>query len=158
MNDPHDSEERHNTMEGAREPVATGDELAALDRHVKKKRPGKSKVKELGIFTVGIGILLAILTLWLSLMLQPAPGQPRSAALVAVPVAISVIYIVLGALTLRFKSRAIIQVTIGLVVLGFLLDLLIGFNVVKAVISGLIIALIVKTGREALDEVSQEAV
>jgi hypothetical protein len=118
----------------------------------------RTKVQELAIFTVGIGVLLAVLTLWLSFALQPEPGRQRSAYLIAVPLAISAVYVVLGVLTGKVKSPSIITATMVVVVLGFVLDLAIAFNIVKAVLDVLVIMLVMKTGREALQEVRPKAV
>ena len=109
-----------------------------------------TKVQELGIFATGIGVLLAALTLWLNYAVQPDPGRERSLGVIAIALGFGAVYVVLGVLTLLLKSRVIIQLTISIVVLGLLLDLLIGFNVIKAIISGLVICLVIKTGRQAL--------
>jgi hypothetical protein len=118
----------------------------------------RTKVQELSIFTIGIGIILAVLTLWLTFALQPTPGEERSSLLLIVPLAIAVTYVVLGFLVRKFKSPGLIILTMILVAAGFGIDLIIGFNIVKAVIDVLVISMIVKTGREALTEINPEAV
>ena len=118
----------------------------------------RTKAQELSIFTIGIGIILAVLTLWLTFALQPTPGQQRSQLLLIVPLVIAATYVVLGFLVRKLKSPGIIILTMILVAAGFAIDLIIGFNVVKAVIDVLVISMIVKTGREALTEVNPEPV
>ena len=99
-----------------------------------------------------------MLTLWLTFALQPTPGQQRSQLLLIVPLVIAATYVVLGFLVRKLKSPGIIILTMILVAAGFAIDLIIGFNVVKAVIDVLVISMIVKTGREALTEVNPEPV
>lgn len=118
----------------------------------------RTKAQELSIFTIGLGIILAVLTLWLTFALQPTPGQQRSQLLLIVPLVIAATYVVLGFLVRKLKSPGIIILTMILVAAGFAIDLIIGFNVVKAVIDVLVISMIVKTGREALTEVNPEPV
>lgn len=118
----------------------------------------RTKVQELSIFTIGIGIILAVLTLWLTFALQPTPGQERSPLLLVVPLAIAVTYVVLGLLIRKFKSSSIIILTMIFVAAGFAIDIIIGFNIVKAVIDVLVISMIAKTGWEALTEVNPEPV
>jgi hypothetical protein len=113
----------------------------------------RTKVQELGIFAIGIGILLAALLLWLMYATSPQPGRERSSVFPAVTLSICAICVVLGVLTLRLKSRLIIQLTVAVLILGFIAELLISFNVIKAIISACVIWLIIKTGREALKEV-----
>jgi len=93
-----------------------------------------------------------VLTIWLSFAMRPDPGQQRSILLIAVPLAISVVFIALGILTRKLKTPAIITATMVVIVVGFALDLLIAFNVVKAIIDVAVIALVIKTGKEALEE------
>ena len=118
----------------------------------------RTKAQELSIFTIGLGIILAVLTLWLTFALQPTPGQQRSQLLLIVPLVIAATYVVLGFLVRKLKLPGIIILTMILVAAGFAIDLIIGFNVVKAVIDVLVISMIVKTGREALTEVNPEPV
>ena len=118
----------------------------------------RTKAQELSIFTIGLGIILAVLTLWLTFALQPTPGQQRSQLLLIVPLVIAATYVVLGFLVRKLKSPGIIILTMILVAAGFAIDLIIGFNVVKAAIDVLVISMIVKTGREALTEVNPEPV
>ncbi len=119
---------------------------------------GLTKIQELSIFTIGIGIILALLALWLTFALQQIPEQERSPLFLIVPLAIAVTYVVLGFLVLKFKSSGIIILTMILVAAGFAIDLIIGFNIVKAVIDVVVISMIVKTGRKALAEVNSEPV
>ncbi len=128
-------------------------EFADLEQYVKTTTFIKrGKIRELGIFTVGIGVILALLTFWISFAMSSAPGRQISMVSMAEPLTISVIYIVCGILTMQLKTRPIILTTIVLVTLGFALELLIRFDSIKAVISLLAIGLIVKTGGEALKE------
>lgn len=110
-------------------------------------------IRDLSTFTIGIGILMAVLTLWLTYAMQPSAGQQPSLLLVVVPLVISVVYIILGVLVRRLKSPGVVIATMLLVAAGFAIDLVIAFNIVKAAIDILIIFMIVKTGRSALVEI-----
>ncbi len=113
----------------------------------------RTKVQELSIFTVGIGVVLAALTLWLSFALRSEPGKERTTLMLVVPLLISAVLILLGVLTSIFKNPLMLTITMVFVVLGFGIDLVIGFNVVKAAIDVLVIALVVNTWRQAMKEV-----
>ncbi len=117
--------------------------------------PMRTKTDELGIFTIGIGIVFAALSLWLTFTLRPNPGRQQSLLAVVVTLAICAIYVVLGILTRRTKSAGQIQLTVAFVVLGFLVDLALGFSILKLFISGFVIFLIVKTGVQAIGEVHE---
>jgi hypothetical protein len=103
-----------------------------------------------------IGIAL---TLWLTMMLTPPLGaESLPAVVLAVPLSICAVFITLGALTLSVRSPLVIQATMGFLALGLIVDLLLGFNVVKLLISGGIAWLIIKTGNEALQEAGKTAI
>lgn len=116
----------------------------------------KSKVTELGVFAIGIGVLIAVVVLVVANSVLP-PQPPMSGPQLVLPLGICGAFIVLGALTLILKNRVIILITVALLVLGLVLDLAIGFNPIKLLISGAIIWLIIKTGKEAAQEVNKGA-
>lgn len=120
--------------------------------HPESKNPKKrSKVDELGIFAIGLGIITGALELWLSYATPRAGGVDRS---VGVSLLGSAVYVVLGILTYFINgSSAIIVTTVALVVVGFLASLLINFSVVNAIVSVVVVLLVVKTGYDALKEV-----
>jgi hypothetical protein len=127
-------------------------EQARGEQSALQGRPARSKVRELGIFTAGIGIIVGTLCFWAFFILEPPPGKSNSLTVFAFPLSLSVLYIVLGVLNLMVRNRALIGYTICLVVIGFLIEMLIDFNIIKAVISAIIIWLIIKNGGEALAE------
>ncbi len=135
--------------------IVTADKPSKRQRKL-EGRNAQSKVRELGIFTTGIGIILGALCFWLYFVLSPPPGQSKSLTFYAFPLSLSILYIGLGALNLAVQSRAVIACTIVVVVIGFLIEMLIGFSIIKAVISALVIWLIVKNGSEAMAECSAE--
>lgn len=118
-------------------------------------KPKRTKVQELSIFTVGIGVILAALTLWLTFAMEPT-YSPHTKWAFRFAMLISVIYVALGAMTGVLKNRPIIMTTMVVLVAGLLTDLLLGLSIPKAVVSGLIIMLVVKTGRQALAEVNPD--
>ncbi len=113
----------------------------------------RSKVNDLGIFAIGIGLIGAAMSIWTYVLAQRDPTIDLSPSVLAVPLGICATFVVLGILTLTLKSRPVIMATMGLLVLGLVADLLLSLNVGKLVISGLIIWLVVKTGNEAMQEV-----
>lgn len=116
----------------------------------------RTKVQELSIFTVGIGVILGALTLWFTYSVRPELGSDRSTLTLVVPLVVSVVLIILGVLTGILKSPAIINATMVFVALGFLLDMAIGLNVIKAVFEALVVVLVIKTGLGAVKEVKSE--
>lgn len=138
-----------------RQPGTTADGLPSIATNVEVRKTGK--IRELGIFTVGVGIIVAALTLYITFIIGPGPGVAVSPIALVLPLSMSVVYIVLGILTQRSANPTIIQVTMALVTLGFVFDLVVGFHIIKAVITGAVIGLIIKTGLEALKELEPPA-
>ena len=134
--------------------IPDSSELERLSQHVSEELPvtPRGKIKELSIFTIGLGVILAVLTSWLSYAMQPVTGQGRSALTLLVPLGISMLFIILGVLTRCIGTPLIVKITMATVTVGFGLDLLLGFNVIKAIIVCVIIGLVFKTGRQALIE------
>ena len=118
--------------------------------------PSRSKVQELSIFTAGVGVILIWLTLWMWYVMGREPGRASALAL-GVPLGVGAVFIVLGALTARTPRPWLIKLTVAAVALGFVVDLLAGFHVVKAVLFVFVIGAILKTGGEALAEVRAAA-
>lgn len=113
----------------------------------------RTKVEELSIFTIGIGIIIAALSVWAAFVLTPAPGTEASYLWLGIPVGLGGLFIVLGGLLRRFPSPVLVLTILFAVVGGLLLDLVVGFNMAKAAISLVIIVLILKSGLDALAEV-----
>lgn len=114
----------------------------------------RTKVQELSIFSCGVGVVVCVLTLWLSVVMRPEPGRHQSVMIVALPILFGVVLIVLGVLTRKVASRAIVVTTVIVVMLGFVADMVVAFHPGRAVVDGLIVAFIAKSGLEAYREIS----
>jgi hypothetical protein len=120
-------------------------------------RDKSTKINELGVFTIGIGVLIAALAIWFWFMLDPPRGKVRDFKTVAIPVAFGAVYILLGLLTLKLRSRMIIQITSGLVTVGLLLELINSFHIGKLILSGIAIWLINTTAKGAVADVQESS-
>ena len=128
--------------------------MKGVSKYAPRKTQGK--VRELGIFTIGIGVIIAVVTLWLTFALQPTSGEQGSPLLVVVPLVSSGVYVLLGFLVRKLRTSGTIILTLVLVAAGFVIDLAIGANIVKGTIDAVIILLVTKTGRAAIKEVAAE--
>lgn len=111
----------------------------------------RSKVRELGVFAVGLGAILMALTAWIIWGVR-RPGPPvllSRAALLLIP---GFVMAVSGVLLLVLRSRMCVKMTVAVLTLAFVADALLSFNPVKLLISGGCVYLIWKTGRQALTE------
>ena len=69
-----------------------------------------------------------------------------------IPLVAAGLLMLLGLAIKLTRSKAVIYLTLSLVVLMFVGDLLLGLNPYKVLISGSILYLIIKNGREAIRE------
>ena len=106
------------------------------------------KIKELGVFAIGIGMIFGALILYVN---QIAPAR-RPVNQLFIPLAIPATFVVAGILTLLVRRKPIIILTTSLVIIGFAVDLLLALNLVKALISVAASLLVLKTARLALLE------
>jgi ABC-type transport system involved in multi-copper enzyme maturation permease subunit len=116
----------------------------------------KSKISELAVFTAGLGGIIVILMLYLLLMIPGPDGITLTSVLYAVVPGIVILSI--GALLGTVRSRWAILLAMALVNLVLLVDALLSFNLIKILISACIASLVIKTGREALQEVDGNVV
>ncbi|MDB2686163.1 hypothetical protein N9Y42_03040 [Mariniblastus sp.] len=111
----------------------------------------RSKIDELAIFTAGLGGIIAAVLIWLTIATPTNAGRSIS-AFITPPLVAACLLMLLGLVIKLTRNKAVIYFTLALVVLLFLVDLLLGFNPIKALISGTILYLIIKNGREAIRE------
>ena len=76
MNTSNADNEFQGFMENSEPVVPTETELGLLNLNLKAEVIRTGKIRELGIFTVGIGIIITLLTLWISFVAAPVPGRP----------------------------------------------------------------------------------
>ena len=121
-----------------------------------EKQP-RSKVSELGIFAVGLGILTIVLPIYVVAMsFDPRPIPPEAFVLMSLPGAAMVL---MGSLLLAVRNAAFVHLTAWVVTLAFVADFLLSFriNPIKFVISGGCVWLVWKTTLQALEELDDIA-
>lgn len=106
------------------------------------------KTKELGVFGIGIGVIFGALMLYANHI----SSAKRPIEELSLPLAIPASFIVAGFLTMLLRLKPIIILTTGLAIIGFAADLFLSFNPIKALISGAVVLLVLKTARLALIE------
>lgn len=112
----------------------------------------RTRIDELSIFTIGLGVIISLFSIWASFILQPAPGTQRSLVGLAFPVGLGLLYVILGVLTKQRRNVALVIVTLVAVCGGLLVDLVLDFSVIKVVVNGILIACILKFGLDGLAE------
>ena len=115
---------------------------------------GRTKLDELGIFTIGIGVLSIILPLLSTFELRPDQDADFRSMILVISLVFGSLLIALGILVRRLKNPKLIYLTMAIFVAGSALDILGGLHPIRTVISLVILALIIQTGRAALAEVS----
>jgi hypothetical protein len=111
----------------------------------------KSKITELGVFCIGLGFLFAVLATMV-LAISPRRDPAPNSVFYTIAYAPTAIMIFLGGLVLTLRNKFAIISAIALTTLTFGLDGLIGLSPLKMLISGGIVYVIWKNGREALAE------
>jgi hypothetical protein len=118
----------------------------------------ENKSKELGIFTIGLGLIGALLTTYVVMALAgPAPASPMhdgAAFRLAILMIPSIVFIASGIVVLAFPSRTTIKMVVALLTLALIADALLSFNPIKCLISFGVICLVWKTARQALSQLS----
>ncbi len=114
----------------------------------------RGKIRELAIYAIGLGVLLALIT-WLIAKSLPQAG-PDGMRL-WIPLTIAGSFILSGILTMAWRTKPIIIVTAYVVALGFAVDLYLGFAPLKAVLSCAAALLIINTATTAMCEAEAEA-
>ena len=114
----------------------------------------KSKVSELGVFLIGIGGLIALGAVYLWKTLE-VPGGP-SREFPYVPVGISAALIILGVLVLVLRSQLLVNLSVGILILGLIVDALLSPHPLKILISFGVCLLVLKTGARARQEIQGE--
>ena len=107
------------------------------------------KTKELGIFTIGIGLIFGALILYLD---DTPPSRSSNSQLIFM-MAIPAAFVIAGVLTLVLRKKPIVILSAALVVIGFTIDLLLAINPVKAVFCGGVALLVISTAKQALREI-----
>ena len=111
----------------------------------------KSKVSELGVFAIGIGLIAIGLIIYGELMGRPADRLPWED--LAVFCIAPGIVILAGIVTLTARCLLAVRVSLWVLTIAFVMDALLVNNPLKMVITALVLFLIWKTGFEAVDEV-----
>jgi hypothetical protein len=111
----------------------------------------ENKTKELGVFTIGLGMIGAVLTTYL-VAISPEPTQNGAALRLAILMIPSMVFIFAGIWVLAFPCRTTIRVAVGLLTIALIFDALFSFNPVKCVISFGIGYLVWKTARQAMEQ------
>ena len=110
------------------------------------------KVRQLGVFTTGLGVLLAVLTT-IAVLVMPDPGGKP--ILLGIMVGVAATLLVMGWLTIWTRNKIIILITMVLVSIYLLGDVMLALNPLKLVAYGGVLYVVGKTGSEALAEVSK---
>lgn len=112
----------------------------------------QSKIRELGIFSIGLGVIGASFLVLFRVLQDSRSGS--TSALDIVLLSGCAVLVALGVLTIVARKRAVIWLTVAVLVVGLTFDLLLVFSVMKLATSGFIIWLVVRTGFAAIEEVS----
>lgn len=110
----------------------------------------QGKIKSLGILAIGSGLLMSLLSLGFRLFFQPLLSGP--APELWIPLTIASLFAISGILTLRWRGKPIVLVTAFVVVIGFAVDLFIGFNPLKAILFASAALMVINTATLALSE------
>lgn len=123
---------------------------------MEETQPKRTKLHELSILTIGLGVILAALTLWLVAALPAGRGEDRTED-VQIALAIAAVFVTLGVLLRFFKSKVLVLVTATAICAGFLLDLVLYFNLFKSLIELAILTAIVVNVRQTLRELTVDS-
>lgn len=114
----------------------------------------RNKSRELGVFTVGIGIIFSAIVLY-GLFITPLRGQ-EGVILKFVPFLIpGAILVLAGVCLLAIPSKTTVKVATGIVTFAFVADALLVFNPIKWIISAACVYLVWKTARQSLEQIAR---
>lgn len=113
----------------------------------------KSKVTEVGIFAIGVGIVIATLTTFLVVQSTPPVANPQRN--IAIGISMGSVYVILGVLVIAIRRKALIWTAVSVFGLLLLADVSMGFNVVKLLFSTGIFAVLYRGAKQAIFELEQ---
>jgi uncharacterized membrane protein len=111
----------------------------------------ENKSKELGVFTIGLGMIGALLTLYVVLAMS-GPAQEGAILRLAILMIPSLVFVFAGIWVLAFPCRTTIRVVVGLLIVALIADALFSFNPIKCLISFGVACLVWKTARQAMEQ------
>lgn len=129
----------------------------------------KSKITELGVFAVGLGVLLVGLFSWTAFVMTSnsfggsvhggGNFSPKGFLILIAP---AVVMMLSGALVLALRSRPAVLIAMVVICLALALDVVValaggGIPIIKIVINFLCVGLVIKTGRQAMEEAEEPA-
>lgn len=114
----------------------------------------RTKTQELSIFTMGIGGVLITLTAWLAFTLNHSRWDDRFSLMLTIPIGLGALYIVLGLMIRKLKTPSVLRLSAGLIALGLCLDLFLSFNIAKAFIDLVVIGMVLRTTKGAIEELT----
>ena len=112
----------------------------------------KSKVSELGVFAMGVGVLVIAMTLYVQYMLAERRSDASAKSLLFVLTPFVVLFIA-GLLTVIVRNAATIVFTMIAVTLSFGADALLSGGPIKLAFAAGCIWLTISTGLKALKEI-----
>lgn len=146
---------------GSHEVAGDAETLARLaERRVaeasRRERERGSKVREVGLFAAGLGVIYSLLVLYLAFVLRNPRGDPSGKSLVMflLPGAVMVLS---GAWVLAARSRWAVSLAVAVVTLAFAADAVLSFNVVKLAFEAGAVVLVWRTAAKAFEEISAES-
>lgn len=114
----------------------------------------RDKTRELGVFTIGIGIIFGALTVYVA-MISQSPSGNATAFAVVVGLIPSSIFVLAGIYLLVIRSKMSVKFTKWIVTLAFVADALLSLNPIKWVVSAACLYLVWKTAGQAIEQLNR---
>ena len=113
----------------------------------------KDKTKELAVFTNGLGIIGALLTLCVILVASQSAVQEGRVFRMVLMFVPSMMFISAGAFVLAFPSRMTIGIAVAVITVALVGQGILSFNPINWIISFAIAYLVWKTARQAMSQI-----
>ncbi len=111
------------------------------------------KTKELGIFAIGLGVIIALLSIFAAVVLQPS-GATVSVSRLAVVLSPSLVFVLAGIAVLLIRSSLSVDVARWVVTLAFLGQALLTMNLFNWAFSIVCVCLVWRTANQAIEQLN----
>ncbi len=113
----------------------------------------QDKTRELGVFTIGIGLIFAALTAYVVITSQE-PRQTVVAVALIVGMIPSAILILAGLCALVLRTPLAVRLTAGVVTLAFIADAILNLNPIRLIVSAACLYLVWRTAGQAIAQLN----
>jgi hypothetical protein len=127
---------------------------AARDAEKAAKDALRDKTKELGVFTIGLGIIVAALFTFAAFVL-PSPSGQISPSRFAVVLAPSLVFVLTGLYVLLIRTELSVDLARWIVTIAFAGQALLSFHLVNLIFSAVCLYLVWRTAGQAIQQLGE---